>query len=353
MVRLKKHIAEAINQELRDKDELTLLLKKISHKYISELKRTTKKSKDRGGNDGKKNPKKAELKTSNKKEDKEKIKSIISQHQIGIPHIKIPNQPNLSEEQKLIVNWDFEGVNLSHEDILLSTYFNNALITSENYDIENRHDIKEYDLNDIPTWSEMKKFKNFQNMHLSICRELSKMGYPPEDLKFLNTYDIAFLIKKHNKENSQNLMQCQRTKFLKMFAACYGEEFVHIETLLGRKEHAENFLEYVAQLNTNKNISEKRYEKLMEAASFYNVHHKRNRQFANEADDYSIVNDISNLTLTLASPYHNILHHPQEIDLNTNIVYFGGLRKEFQIIRDPEKERQYFKGNIRKLQKTR
>ena len=146
-------------------------------------------------------------------------------------------------------------------------------------------------------------------------------------------------------------MPCQRTKFLKMFKACYSEEFLRTETMFGRKEQAENFLEYIDYLGTTKPIPEKRSEKLMEAVALYNIHHKKNRQFACELDDYSQINDISNLCLCYAEPYHILLHRPQEIDLNTNIAYFGGLKGEFQILRDPDKERQYFKGNIRKIKK--
>ena len=177
------------------------------------------------------------------------------------------------------------------------------------------------------------------------------IGYSPHDLHLLNIYDVAYLIKKHNKENAQNIMPCQRSKYLKMFAVCYGNEFLNIESMLGRGEDAKYFLEYIQHFNSNKEYSDETWAKIISSASKYNVHHKKNRQFANETDDYSTINDFSNLTLCYANPYHKILHQPKEIDLNTNLAYLGGLKKDFVIIRNPENERLYFQG-IYKLPKN-
>ena len=346
MARYKKLYMEAIKEELEEKERLEYLLEQLSkHKKGENTKGNNKKSKDRGGNDGKKNTQKnTSTDLSNRAIAKEEIVQRVDNHHIASPHLTIPDQPKLSAEQKLIINWDFEGVNISKEETNISTYFKNALTTSQTHDIKDRYEAKNYDLNNIPIWSEMKKFKNFQTMYYPICHQLAKMGYSPNELQYLNIYDVAYLIKKHNKENPQKLMPCQRTKFLKMFAVCYGEEFLHIETMLGRQEEAKNFLEYIHQLNTSKQYSDDAWEKIQKSVSLYNVHHKQNRQFACETDDYSQINNFSNLTLCYAHPYHMIMHHPQEQDLNTNLVYLGGLRKEFRIVRNPANERLYSQG---------
>ena len=65
---------------------------------------------------------------------------------------------------------------------------------------------------------------------------------------------------------------------------------------------------------------------------------------------FFLINAFSNLTLCYAHPYHTILHHPREIDLNTNLVYLGGLKDEFRIIRNPANERMYSQGIV-KIQK--
>lgn len=343
MARLKKYLAEAVKKELGEQELLLNLLDQISHKHKKDFK-GNKKSKDRGGNDGKKQIQKNTDQPSTKSLAKEELIGIIDAHHIGTPHLIIPDQPKLSPEQKLLINWDFEGVNISKEESCISTYFKNALATSKTYDISNRHDVAEYDINNIPIYSEMRKFKNFQLMSFPICHQLSKMGYPPNELHYLNIYDVAYLIKKHNKENPQKAMPCQRTKFLKMFDACYGEEFLRIESMLGREEEAKYFIEYIHQLNTSKQYSDDVWEKIQKSIALYNVHHKKNRQFACETDDYSQINDFSNLTLCYANPYHTILHHPQEIDLNINLVYLGGLRSEFRIVRNPANERLYSQG---------
>ena len=346
MARYKKQDLEAIKEELEEKELLEELLEQLSkHKRGHLAKGNNKKSKDRGGNDGKKNTQRiASPDQSNRALAKEEIIEIIDSHHIGSPHLTIPDQPKLSPEQKLIINWDFEGVNISKEENCISTYFKNALATAQKYDISNRHEYSDYELTNIPIWSEMAKFKNFQAMYFPICHQLSNIGYSPNELQYLNIYDVAYLIKKHNKENPQKMMQCQRTKYLKMFEVCYGEDFSRIESMLGREEDAKNFLEYIHQIGTSKQYSDETWEKLQKSAALYNVHHKKNRQFANETDDYSKINDFSNLTLCYANPYHTIMHHPQELDLNTNLVYLGGLRKEFRIVRNPANERLYSQG---------
>ena len=353
MKKATKSLLIAIKKELKQKEELIDLLEKMSRKR-NRAHDPIKKNKDKGKNDGKTPQNKTNPRqTSERTLYKERICEIVNENQIGTPHITIPNQPKLSCEQKMIINWDFEGVNLSKEEIKISTYFKNALETSQNYDVKDRHDPKEYNLCNIPIWSEMKKFKNFQLMCFPICNQLANIGYPPDQLHFLNIYDIAYLIKKHNKENHSNIMPCQRSKFLKMFATCYGEEFLQIESMLGREEDARNFLEYirVQYINHTESYSDEKWAKIQLSAAKYNVHHKKNRQFANETDDYSEINNFSNLTLCYANPYHAVLHHPKEIDLNTNLVYLGGLNKEFHIIRNPANERLYSQG-IYKIPKS-
>ncbi len=340
MVRLKKHIAQAVADELEDCNCLMLLLNMFTHKHIAEQKTNQNPTIQIPDIEDKHHKtyflSKAEIKGA--------IKRFIGKFQFGIPHIKINNQPQLSSEQKLIINWDFEGINVHKESLKLSTYFKNALTTLKNYDIANRHSPDEYDLDMIPIWNEMKKFENFREMANPLRRQLSSLGYDPTQLNLLNIYDVAHLIKKHNKENPANHMKCQRTKFLKMFASCYGNEFIQKSRLLGCEEIAKDFIEYIGYMDTDRDVSPEKWEKFLYASSFFSVHHKNNRQFAYELDDYTKINDFSNLTLCYTYPYHTILHIPQVIDLNSNIIYFGVFRQEFQIIRNPEKERQYMKG---------
>lgn len=336
--KFKKYILEAIKDELELLGTVSSLLQQLTHRYVAEQKKLFRKK--------------------NAKNDKE-YQNILSKSEIGqlidqifkrfpfaIPHIKVPNQPHLSDEQNLIINWDFEGINLHKKSLNLSTYFKNALETSKRYDVAHRHEANEYNLDQIPIWNEMKKFKNFRDMYHPLKHQLAEMGYDPTQLNLLNICDVGYLIKKHNKENPKNQMQCQRTRFLKMFSACYGDEFIQKSRMLGREEVAKDFIEYIDCLGTDKKVSDERWKELLQASSYFSVHHKKNRQYAFELDDYSKINDFSNLALCFHHPYHTVLHQPQVMDLNTNIVYFGSFRPEFQIIRDPERERQYLKGNL-------
>ncbi len=171
MAKLKKYIAEAVRDEIEVSETVSSLLKQLTHKYIAEQKKMF----------GKKNAKnnKQYQTTLSRAEIIEKILKIHKRYQIAIPHIKINNQPPLSFEQKLIINWDFEGINIHKENLKLSTYFKNALNTSKNYNVAHRHDPSEYNLEQIPIWNEMKKFKNFQQMSAPLRQQLAKLGFDP------------------------------------------------------------------------------------------------------------------------------------------------------------------------------
>lgn len=345
----------AVNEELEEKETLERLLSYLSKKNRNEqAKNNNNKSKDRGGNDGKK---RREKNTAHQEHDetntsqhyKEQIRNIILSHNITSDHIEIDQNilTELTHDQKILINWDYEGVNIGKDESLLSDNFKEIVSTPKETDCADKYSYKDYDLNNIPCWSEMRKFDNFRKMSKNIRIQLASIGCSPDKLKELNIYDVGYLIKKHNSKNFPNVCPCQRTKYLKMFASCYGKEFLRIETMLGRGETASDFLDYIKQINTNR----PKTPKMQIAADLYNIHHIRNRQHANEIHDYSKVNDFSNMTICYANPYHVILHlgynnpksdrHIKSLNLNSQIVYLGGFRQEFFILRNPAVENLY------------
>jgi hypothetical protein len=275
---------------------------------------------------------------------KEELRLMIAFYGIGTPHITPAEQPKLSRECASMVDIDFEGFyftpsvdDLSQE---YAAYKTNAL----QYDIISPFSPHDYDLNQIPVWEDMKKFQSFRSMHRTITVALSKIAYNPGQLNKLQYADMLDIIAQHNKQNPQNRMPCQRTRFLKMFAAVYGEEFVTKMSILGKGKDATDFLSYIHYMDKP---SKKMPIDARTAANKFNVHHGKNRKHANELPDYSQVNDFSNECLCWVFPHHKLLHYPCEIDINPNIVFLGGFLPDFQIIRNPAKERLYQQGLLR------
>lgn len=352
-----------VKEELEEKRKLEEFLNILSRKKRTKKdKENNKKTKDRGGNDGKRRRQNNTTQHNNEdltphQQSKDEIRKIILSHNIASDHQEFDAHilPELTHDQKILVNWDYEGVNIDKDDSLLSASFTEEKKLSQENIERKQYSFKEYDLNIIPCWSEMKKFDNFKKMSIPIRKQLSAIGFPPSKLKDLNLYDVGYLIKKHNTENFPNVMPCQRTNFLKMFATCYGEEFLRIETLLGRLDTAEAFLKYIKHLNTKKpNTIE-----MQKAANLYNIHHIRNRQHANELNDYSKINCFSNMTLCYANPYHTILHieyksaksnrNIKSLNLNNQIIYLGGLRRDFFILRNSSIENTNKKNKYTKM----
>jgi len=275
---------------------------------------------------------------------KYEIKLLVAFFGIGTPHIKIKNQPKLSREQILIMDIDFDGLYHVPDVHKLSSFYIQSKQKAVNGETSENYKITDYDLNQIPIWAELKKFNSFRSMYSPISHQLLKINYNPDELNQLNLYDILDLISHHNYEHPNYRMPSQRNLFMKSFAACYGDEFLYKMTLLGKEKEAENLLTYISYIGKTK---DKCPPEAYAASRLFNVHHVKNRKNAEEMEDYSQVNNFSNLTLCYAFPHHKVLHTPLEIDLNPNIVFFGSFLREFQIIRNPEKERLYQQGQVK------
>ena len=332
----------------------------FSHKLEALFQRQTKtykkepcrKSKDKGGDKKNTQNKKTSLKSI--KAIKEEFSHLLAFYRVGLPHTKLVNQPELSREQIALINIDFEGLYYTPKSDTLSAAYKTAKFTAANYDIESRYTSGDYDLNQIPIWSEMKKFNSFRQMYRPICKQLSLIGFNPAELNQLNFSDTIDLIASHNRQHPEHRLIGQRSRFLKMFAACYGEEFITKTSDIGNnkdeKDHnrqlAQNFLTYIYYLDCP---SKKAPAECAASANHFSVHHSKNRKYANELDDYSKINNFSNLMLAPTFPHHKILHTPVEIDIDQNVVYFGGFLQEFRISRDPQKERLYEQGLIKEF----
>ena len=347
----KNQKTKKLNNLRREEEAVTSLFIHKLHALFQtryrEFKRNNYKSKDKGGERKSVPPEQKIKRTSDKslQNIKNELKLLIAFYGIGTPHLTPPKQPELSREQISLIDIDFDGMYFTPEAESLSAEYRAAKENAADYDLIPFYKSSDYDLNNVPFWAEMKKFNSFRYMYRPICAQLAKINYPPEKLNRLNYNDLLDTISRHNREHPEHRMSNQRTRFLKMFSACYGEEFLEKMAILGQEKNARDFLTYIHYLDKpgRQCPQEVRY-----TANLFNVHHVKNRKHANELDDYSKVNDFSYLSLCNAFPHHKVLHTPVEIDLNPNIVFFGGFMNEFQITRNPEKERLYQQGMLKK-----
>lgn len=334
--------------ELRKEEEnITALfankLYAIFQNTYRKAKAAAAKSKNRGGDKKNSPPREKVKKISQKNLEglKRELKLLIAFYGIGTPHRELTEQPKLSREQIAIMDIDFEGLYFTPAANTLSKKYAAIKNLLSPDSLQYLYSPSDYDLNDVPIWSEMKKFNSFQAMYRPVCRQLAQIGYPPGDLKDLNLSDMLDLIARHNRENPARRMQNQRSRFLKMFAACYGKEFIEKMSMLGKEKTAWDFMTYIDYLDKPK---QKWSPEVRCIGEMFNIHHVKNRKYAEELDDYSKINDFSNLALCFVFPHHKILHTPCEIDLNPNIIFFGSFLNEFQITRNPQKERRYLQN---------
>ena len=343
----KKSIHGLLKEENVISSMISNKLHAIFKSTYNNAKQECSKSKNKGGDRKYQDEKENKLRRISKKNIdniKNELKLLIAFYGIGTPHIHMSNQPKLSKEQIAIMDIDFDGLYHTPEKTNLSAPYSTAKHNASCYEITPLYKSGDYDLNQIPIWVEMKKFNSFRAMYRPICAYLAKINYSPEQLNQLNFYDVLDIIAQHNRANPKQRMPSQRNAFLKTFAACYGDEFLHKMTQMGKKDEALGLLVYIHCLDKH-NV--KCPKQAHDAARKFNIHHIKNRKNAEEMEDYSLVNNSPNLTLCYAFPHHKILHTPVEIDLNPNIVFFGSFLQEFQIIRNQEKERLYQQGMIK------
>ena len=317
---------------------ITAKLHALFQTRYKEDRKNNPKSKDKGGYDDKKKRIKRTSPHSMEAIKKE-IRLLLAYYGVGSPHTELKNQPPLSREQISMMNMDYDGVYFIPDRKDMSETYKMARDMNAGK-TGTKYKPKDYNLDDIPIWEEMKKYKSFQLMARPIRYQLSIISFLPERLPYLKYEDLIDLIARHSHDHHDQKMVGQKQRFLKMFAACYGKEFMERESLLGHGKEAKDYLTYISYLNKQKLCP----ESVKYTSEYYTVHHRKNRQFASELESPAEVNNFRYLTLTRNFPHHKVLHSPQNIDLNPNIIFFGSFLSEFQITRDPQREKLYANG---------
>ena len=257
-------------------------------------------------------------------------------------HIDNPQTPLTTREDKWMIHLDWDGQFRRPDDTDYSASYANArhtILEQQNLDDgswEALYNFKDYDLDASPAWQKMSKFQSFASSKNKVRYQLAKMNIPPNVVASMNFFDFSEVMYLWQKENKKNIFECSRSKNLKMFEACYGDEFSKILTALRYKP------EYIQRVRENM--------KQCIGDPLLNFHHYQNIFRCQEMDNPNDVNAFSNTILTFVHPHHRSFHFANGYDPNENIVFFGGFDPIYQIKHNKEREQQYL-NNINQIVK--
>lgn len=190
---------------------------------------------------------------------------------------------------------------------------------------------EDYLLYQSPSWLFMRRFSNYQRCQPYIQEQLALQNIPPEIVGQMNFFDFAEVLYNWSKRRQTQPFESQRSQNFKMFDACYGKEFEQVMRMLNYKP------EYIEE------VRQKMQRGNCDAA--LNFHHKTNVSNFKELEKPYQINQFANTMLTFVQPHHRTFHFGNGYDADSNIVFFGGYDKLYQIQRDPERERQYLQSN--------
>ncbi len=284
--------------------------------------------------------KKAPHKTSKKSSGllKEELNILLQSTGCLKPHVIDPATPTPTRIQKLMTRFDFDGMIIKPNENDLSDAYSSAMKqrSDELYKIyglyePNKYWPSDYNLDDIPVWQDMKKFDTISTLGKRLRTQMAKQDIPPYILPEMNYFDLMHLALNYLRETKIPPFESARSRNFKMFAACYHEEFSYAMGLLGYKpQYTQKLLQKMRQGTCD---------------DILHFHHNPNIQYCTDNNDISKTSHFSNMVLTFYMPYHRSFHYPNNMDVNKDIVFFGGYGPLLQIKHNIERERQYILRN--------
>ncbi len=280
------------------------------------------------------------------------------------PHFAEKEIPLATREESWLIRLDWDGQFRKPADEDFSEAYAQARqIASEQYnqsdDAQAAHIFQpqNYHLEHSPTWRFMRQFDNYAANRRRICEQLSVQQIPPAVVKNMNFFDFSEVLYNWSKRNRQRPFEPTRSRNFKMFEACYGDDFAKVLSLLRYKPEYINEVRekmrhgtcegIILSDNTPEDINNPRPKsEHIICDGMFNFHHKTNVCRFKELDEPHRINDFSNMLLTFVHPHHRVLHFGQGYDVSSELVFFGGYDKLYQIKRNPERERQYAQSKI-------
>ncbi len=253
-----------------------------------------------------------------------------------VPHQHHISIPKAAPDESLMIRFDFDGI--MHRP--RTTDFSESYLRYRQLNVENMifeddaittpFSFVDYNLTDSPAWNKMKNFTNFRQLRKRICKQLAENNIPPSIVSDMNYYDFVDVIIDIAKKSNARPFESTRSKHLKMFAACYGQQFTEIMKALRVKPQITNDI----LANMRKGC----------CSELLDLHHKVNVTNCHEMDNFYEVNGFPNVLVTFIHPHHRSLHFGKGYDIDKNIIFFGGYHPAFQIRRDPQRELEYLQS---------
>lgn len=280
------------------------------------------------------------------------------------PHFPEKEVPLASREESWLIRLDWDGQFRKPAD----TDYSEAYVQARQIAGEQRNQAdgaavhfpsqylpQDYHLEHSPIWQFMRRFDSYAANRRHICEQLSVQNIPPTVVRSMNFFDFSEVLYNWSKSRQKRPFEPARSRNFKMFEACYGEDFARIMTMLRYKP------EYIAEVrekmrrgscdgiitadNTPEDLNNSRPKNGHDGCDgMFNFHHKINVSRFKELDEPQSINDFSNMLLTFVHPHHRVLHFGQGYDVPSDLVFFGGYDKLYQIKRNPERERQYLQS---------
>ena len=277
------------------------------------------------------------------------------------PHFPEKEVPPATREESWLIRLDWDGQFRKPAD----NDYSEAYAQARQIAGEHRHQSdnapapllyrpQDYRLEHSPVWRFMRQFDSYAGNRRHICEQLSAQNIPPSVVSRMNFFDFSEVLYNWSKSRQQRPFEPARSRNFKMFEACYGEDFAKIMTMLRYKP------EYIAEVRekmrrgscdgtvTADSTPEDLSKKIGHDGGdgMFNFHHKTNVSRFKELDEPQRINDFSNMLLTFVHPHHRVLHFGQGYDVPSDLVFFGGYDKLYQIRRNPERERQYLQNKF-------
>lgn len=291
---------------------------------------------------------------------KQRIEQLMKKE--GLNFVERKESP-ISAEEKFLIKTDFHGLSHYPSDLSLTNFFIKKRDKKRN-DTNDKllpvFDEQLYNLDKVPSWRFIKQFKSFQKRAPYFIKAMQYLNIAPHEMKRLNAYDMIYMLKLYQGKNETAPIENAKSKFIKKFIANYEPEFR--EYMHANKQVIEYALHLKGiQINADGENNNKSYQNFVNqivaqmklkgsVPPLFNIHHKRPIKDINNQQNLPLANSIENLCLIIENPYHTMLHmfdtnsygktifnhQVKRVELEPNVIFFGGFEKRFQITRKKE-----------------
>ena len=256
------------------------------------------------------------------------------------PFVPTPGIPDATKEEKLICRLDFDAYffipTTSIDDAERQTTpiyaqtvtdYNERINSCRSFPRSPGYRPEHYDLFSSYAWQEFANYPNFLNSASRLRQQLAQIQLPPNRIQDLNHYDFIHLMVAEMRRTRKPLYEPMRSRHLKLFAECYGEQY---RSIMSIRQYTPEYIENSLFKMSRGRINDEN-----------NMHHDLNVHCLNHMEKKSDMNALPNVSVVPKEPYHRSFHYPLQLRIPPNTIFYGGYDPLFQIRRNLEREKEY------------